>query len=387
MLGESWRAWVALAVGVLAVSAHSASSLTVSVLMKSIVGEFGWSRTEFATAMTARLIAITATMPLAGVLADRLGARAVLAAGAGLVGFGLLAMTRIESWWQLVAVNLVMGPGQACIGSVAASALVLRLFERHRGVAIGVLNGGDNLLNSAVPIVAVALLADGGWRATLEALAFAYLALGALITIVLYRDEGRSRVRHPLFTDLPWRDARWWVVVGAFAAIYAWVASLQLHFHAYLTDGGRSAEVASRLLSIQVLVGAAGAPLFGWLAERTSARRALAWSVAGLTVSAWLVWTLTGVGALTAWAVLHGLVNGGVVALLALVLHELFGPARIGQLLGTAMLFCMSATLLGNQWSAWVFDTTGSYVRAWQGYTLLMLLTLPPVVWLSRASR
>ena len=31
-LGESWRAWAALAIGVVAVSAHSASSLAYSVL-------------------------------------------------------------------------------------------------------------------------------------------------------------------------------------------------------------------------------------------------------------------------------------------------------------------------------------------------------------------
>jgi len=45
-----------------------------------------------------------------------------------------------------------MGPGQAGIGAVAASALVLRLFRHRRGLAIGLLNGGDNLISAAVPI-------------------------------------------------------------------------------------------------------------------------------------------------------------------------------------------------------------------------------------------
>ena len=54
-LGESWRAWTALFIGVLAVSAHAASSVTFSVLMKPILTDFGWQRTNFASAMTLRM--------------------------------------------------------------------------------------------------------------------------------------------------------------------------------------------------------------------------------------------------------------------------------------------------------------------------------------------
>ncbi|HEV7734756.1 MAG TPA: MFS transporter [Candidatus Binatia bacterium] len=387
VLGESPRAWVALLVGVLAVSAHSASSLAVSVLMKSMVEEFAWSRSQFASAMTIRIFAITLTMPFAGQMADRFGARTVLAGGAMVVGSCLLALREMHSLAEFWGISLLMGPGQACIGSVAASALVLRLFKRHRGIAVGVLNGGDNILNSMVPLAAVSLLASGGWRVAVGGLAAVYLALAGGIVLALRGSDGRSAdaAHAGSWSDLPWRDARLWVLCLVYAAIYAWVTSIQLHFYAYQTDSGHSMEVASRLLSIQLLVGAIGAPIFGWLAERTSARTALLVSVVGLTMSAFLLWSTTDVRVMTAWAVFHGLVNSGVVAVLALVLHELFGPERIGRLMGVAMFFCMGATLLGNQWSAWMFDTFGSYLLAWQAYSVLMLVTIAPVVWLRRA--
>jgi hypothetical protein len=89
-----------------------------------------------------------------------------------------------------------------------------------------------------------------------------------------------------------------------------------------------------------------------------------------------------GLWALRAWAVGYGLVNSGVVAVLVLVLAECFGSARIGSLLGAAMIFCIGATLLANQWTASVFDSEQSYVRAWQTYTVLMGLTVLPVAWL-----
>ena len=79
-------------------------------------------------------------------------------------------------------------------------------------------------------------------------------------------------------------------------------------------DRGRG-DLAFVLRRLRELVGAAGAPLFGWLAERTSARTALVACVTGLTISAALVWNAQSLWGLRAWAVFHGLVNSGVVAL------------------------------------------------------------------------
>jgi MFS family permease len=375
---------------VLAVTAQTASSITVSVLMKSMLAEFDWTRSEFASAATVRILFMVMFMPLAGQLTDRFGARVVLGGGALLVGFCVLAMAGIRSLPQLLAVSVAMGPGQACIGSVAASTLVLRLFHQHRGIAIGVLNGGDNLLNAALPLATVFFLERVGWRVTLGTLGTTYFALALLTVLVLRASDGRAETGRA--TEAPTRlrdtiagDRRLWVLFLTFAAIYAFITALQLHFHAFQTDSGKSPAVASQLLSIQILVGAAGAPLFGWLAERTSARTALLACVTGLAISAALVWNVQSVEGLRGWAVFHGLVNSGVVALLALTLHELTGGARIGSLLGVALGVCMGATVLGNQWAAWMFDRFHSYVPAWQAYTALMLATIGAAAWLQRA--
>jgi MFS family permease len=388
-LGEPWRAWAALAIGVLAVTAQTASSITVSVLMKSMLAEFDWTRSQFASAATVRIVVMVLFMPVAGQLTDRYGARVVLGAGALLVGGCVLAMANVRSLPQLLAVSVAMGPGQACIGSVAASTLVLRLFHRHRGVAIGVLNGGDNLLNAALPLIAVVFLERVGWRLTLGALGTTYFALALLTALALRASDGRAESAPAAgaarLRDTVGADRRLWMLFLTFAVVYAFITALQLHFHAFQTDSGKSPAVASQLLSIQILVGAAGAPLFGWLAERTSARTALVACVTGLAVSAGLVWNVHSVPALRGWAVFHGLVNSGVVALLALTLHELTGSARIGSLLGVTLSVCMGATVLGNQWAAWMFDRFHSYVPAWQAYSGLMLVAVAGAAWIRRA--
>ena len=96
------------------------------------------------------------------------------------------------------------------------------------------------------------------------------------------------------------------------------------------------------------------------------------------------MWTAQQPWIFALWAVAYGLVNSGVVALLALLLAELFGPSQIGRLMGVAMVFCMTATMLGNFYTAAVFDRVGSYVTVWRSYTVLMLLTVPTVAWLRR---
>lgn len=386
-LGESWQAWLALAVGVVAISAHTASSMTFAVLMKPLLAELGWARTDFAGAMTLRMAVMVVVLGAAGLLTDRLGPRLVLAAGALIIGVGDLALSAVQTLPGLYLVMALLGPGQAAIGSVAASALVLRRFHRRRSIAIGILNGGDNLLNSGIYLAAAGLLALWGWRATLATLAAGYFVLAALILLVLRRgaDADAAPAGGPVrLRDVPWRDRRLWVVCLAYAGIYAFVTSVQLHLHAFLTDRGHSATAAASVMSALTLAGAAGSPLFGWVAERTSARLALVLVTLGLTAASVVLWSASELATFTVWAVAYGLVNSGVVALLTLVLAELFGLQRIGRLMGVAMMGCMAATMAGNLFSAQIHDRFGDYRLAWQVYTALMTLVLVPVAWLWR---
>ncbi|MEY4948805.1 MAG: hypothetical protein RL698_1016 [Pseudomonadota bacterium] len=385
-LGESWRAWIALGVGVLAVSAHSALSYGMSPLLKPITDELHWSRSQYATAMNFRMVLLMAVAPLAGRLVDRFGARSVLTCGALLMGIGTLGLSRMDSLFPLYGWSLLIGPGQACIGSVAGSALVLRLFRRWRGLAIGLLNGGDNFITSGIHMASAALLGTRGWRGSLGALGLAYLALGGLIFAVLRAGEGGAGSAASQATSapakpeagLPIADPALWLLLAAYVPIYAFITSVGIHFPAFQRDLGRSAEQASYIYGLVTMVGAFGSVAWGWLCERWAPRIALFAVVAGLAATSVVLWLPVGDGGYLAWAVVFGVVNAGAVALLALILNEFFGAAGIGRLMGLAMVFCMGGTILGNFLSAGVYDRFGSYLPVWRLYTGLMILTLIP---------
>lgn len=390
--GEPLRAWLLLAIGVCAVSAQSASSLAFAVLMKPMIQGWNIDRTAFASAMSARMLLMIVAMSAAGLATDRFGARAVLASGAVIVGTCTVALAFIPSSTWFYPTMALIGPGQAAIGSVAASALIVRHFSRRRGLAVGILNGGDNLLNATIPVLTAAVLQSYGWRTALAALGGAYLMLALIVRTFLRAGDGRDESLSSLSSStrafpkvaepVPWKALL--LILVTYVGVYAFVTSVQLHLHAHLTDVGFTPSRASQILSTQLLVGAVGAPAIGVLAGRWGARPTLLATVVGLGMASFLLWNLQTETAFFAWATFYGLVNSGIVALLALLLTELFGAARIGQWLGICMMFCMGSTMLANVYSAAVFDRFGTYTLVWQSYSALMLLILVPVTLLLR---
>lgn len=373
------------------IAGHTASSYTLAVLMKQILAEFDWIRSEFAFARFLRVGAMTVAMLYVGHLTDRFGARVVFIAGALMIGCGTLAIAGMSSLAQFLVIMTLMGPGQACVGAVAASALVLRQFKHRKGLAIGVLNGGDNLLSSALPLAVTAIAVPYGWRAAIAALGLAYFALVVLVLWALRPQEGSDRRAGDTersdagWRQLPWRDARLWLLCSAYFLIYAFITSLLLHLHAFATDLGHTPQQASSIFSTLVLVGAVGAPLFGWLSERIGARRTLLVLVVGLALNSVVLWSSPDYDLLLLWALSYGLVNSGVVAVLALALAEIFGAAQIGRLMGVAMACCMAATMFADVYTAAMFDWLGSYVPVWRSYTVLMIVAIVPAALLLRA--
>ncbi len=385
-LGEELRAWVVLAVGVLAVSAHSALSFGITPLMRALTADLGWTRSEYATAINFRILLLMAAAPLAGSVVDRFGARAVLALGALAMAAGGAVMAGADTLGDLYGASVLIGPAQACIGSVAGSALVLRRFRRQRGVAIGILNGGDNIITSGVHYGAAALLVATGWRGALDVIAVAYVFLALLFTLTLASGEGRAVRATPGESRIPWRDRRFQALLACYVLIYAFITSVGLHFPAFQQDLGRSPTEAAAIYGTSNLVGALGSIACGLWAQRFGAARTLVGVVAGLLLTSFVLWLPLPGWAFWPWAAVYGVANAGAVALLALILDEHHGVAGIGRLLGTAMVFCMGATIAGNQLSAAVFDASGSYLPVWRLYSGAMVVALVPAWFVARGA-
>src|SRR5207245_366503 len=105
---------------------------------------------------------------LAGTLIDRIGARAVILAGVGLVGLPLLLMGRMSHFWQFEILCVVEVIGYVLAGPIANQVLIAKWFARRRGRAMGYAYLGLGLGGVAAPMLVNFLARSLGWRRGLE---------------------------------------------------------------------------------------------------------------------------------------------------------------------------------------------------------------------------
>lgn len=386
-LGEPLGAWVALAGGIVAVCAHSASSYPVPVMMKSILTEMGWGRGEFSATSITRSAAVALTGFAWGLCTDRFGARAVLVTGALLAASALVAFGAMRSLAELYLIGAVIGSGIGALGPVATSTLVARRFGPRRGLALGLLHGGDNLINSVIPRATAALLVAYGWRRASWVIAGGYVVVALLVLVLLRPGDGRSDpvapgVRRSLrLRDLPWWSPELRLVSLVFLAAYAFLGAVMFHFVPFQTDIGIGVEYASTSFGYLILAGFFGSLAVGLGAQRTSAIAMLAVVQLTVTCASFALWGFDDAPRLRWWAWVHGLAAAGYAPLTALVMAELFGAEarNLGGTIGLAFLIAMTGVYLGNAGLGWAHDLAGTYVPAWQACSALLVASLLPL--------
>lgn len=183
-----WRAnWTSvLAAGLGMAAGISMFASVFGFFIVPLQQEFGWSRTQLATASLA-VLSSSLLMPVIGALLDRVGARRLAAVGAVAVAltYASLAFNPGELWLfylSLLAIALVAAPATSPL--VFAKPIVTR-FNRSRGMALGLGLSGSYLL---VIVVAPALqwvIGAHGWRVGFGLLAVMSLALGLLAAVLL----------------------------------------------------------------------------------------------------------------------------------------------------------------------------------------------------------
>lgn len=248
--------WTILALGTAAQASYAAVFLGVAVLAPFLRADYDLSLTEIGLALATVSIGSMVTLLPWGLLADRIGERAVLAGGLGAAAVAMVAAAYASSFASLVAALTVAGAAGASVNAASGRAVMSWFDAGQRGFALGIRQTAIPIGGAVAALVLPAVATAGGLRAAFLTLAGGCFGAAVAGGIGLReappdREETLTRSEHPL------RDRRIWrlavasaLLVGAQISVLAF-AVLFLH-----DERSLSTAVAAALLAIMQLLGA-----------------------------------------------------------------------------------------------------------------------------------
>lgn len=269
--------------------AHHVTNSLLGALLPFIRTAFGLSYTDAGFAVSAYTIASGVTNAPLGVLADRVGARRVIAWGLVLIGLASVAIGLSTEYWQLLLFLAVMGIASGTYHA-PASALIAEMFSARRGMAMGTHTTAGHLSFFAAPLLAGILATAGSWRTPYLAFAIAPIACAFLLWRVAPLGT-RTMGRHSWLatgSDIAAVARRIGTLV-TLSILFQVVLSAALAFlTTYLVDArGMSPGIAAALFGVPQLAGLIGAPMAGTLSDRFGRRIVLLLGLALMGPSAW----------------------------------------------------------------------------------------------------
>jgi sugar phosphate permease len=200
--------WTILALGTGAQTAYSAVFLGIPVLAPALQREYHLGLTQVGLAIAAANAGSVVTLLGWGLLADRAGERAVLAAGLAGCAAGLFIAAFAPSFPVLVAALAVAGASGASVNAASGRAVMTWFSRDQRGFALGIRQTALPIGGMIAALIIPPIDAAGGVRAGL-----ATLAVGCLVASVAGAWGLREAPQHEdELADIghPIRDPRMW---------------------------------------------------------------------------------------------------------------------------------------------------------------------------------
>lgn len=401
---QEWKsAWTLVLASAIGFSFFSVLLAATGLFIGPLSREFGWSRSllsagpGIATAVTALL------SPFYGALIDRMGSRRLALPGI----VAVMAATCTFAWAngsevQWIALWAVFGVIVTSIKSTIWTTAVAGVFEKGRGLALGITVAGTALAQAVVPPLGNFLIEQFGWRG-----AFVWFGLGwggltlLLCALFLYDAHdravrvatragtavgARASVRLPGLTKAEALRSRplWQVAISTFVVMLLTIG-LGIHLFPILTESGVSRTNAAWLSSLTGVAGIIGKLATGVLLDRFRPN----W-IGGITMGITavtfllLITSLHSMPAIIVALVVNGYAAGTKMQICAFLTAGYAGMRNFGAIYGTMSAIVALASGLGPFIAGLIYDHAGGYGPfLWAGVvgcTLggALLVTLPP---------
>ena len=359
-------------------SGYNTAGLFIAPLLK----QFGWGRTQVSLLFAVLALASGVSAPLAGRLLERVEARHIIVSGAMLSGVGLAAASRANSFGPMLLAYTLLGLGLGLSTFVPTALVVSNWFGERRGVALGIVMGGQSLGGMVMAPAISYTIAAWGWRAGELVLAVPMFLIVTPLVLGFVRshppeapraDTETQRSVGDIFAGLPGlevaqalRTRSFWMIVLAQFFFPLAGAGAFVHMVAYLIGIGYGSAAAALSLSLVMLFATIGQPLLGIVADRIGGRVALALAFGMLAVSLVMLLAASQIAILGLFIVVFGLIVAGPIVLVPLVVAESLGVKRYGSLMGLVGFPFTLGLALGPLAAGAMYDLSTSYASAFE---------------------
>jgi sugar phosphate permease len=330
--------WAVLAAGTAAAGAGSALFIGPAVLAPEIRSEFDVSVSQVGVLLGSLWVGTTTTLLAWGLLADRLGERAVLGTGLGAAGLLAVVAGTVGGFWAFLVLLFLAAAAGASVNAASGRAVMQWFGPDERGLALGIRQTAIPLGIGLSAIVLPAVDAAGGLRWS-----FAFLGslavVAALVAVAVVREAPVRDVE--LEGDaIEWtlRDSRLWTLsIGSGLYLSAQIPLMSFSV-LFLHDAhGVSTTRAGAVLAVFQAAAVVSRIAAGRLSDRIGSRiRPLRWigvaSAAGLAVTSLVA--ENGLWAAIAAIVIAGAVSMSWNGLSLTAAAELAGRAKSGAAIG-----------------------------------------------------
>ena len=357
--GALTRRWLQVAAAAMFINtSYGTLSYAFSVLVTKSGpgGEFGAGTVSLGFGLA--LLVSGAAGIFAGTIADILGTRRLMAAGAVAGSAGLALLGAVQDAWQLILVMaVVLGPAMAATFYEPVYVLMNRWFAAEdRPRAYGVLTLLSGISITIFTPLTRWLVDELGWRQALVVLGAILFAVGTLVPALLQesveRVDGTPRLTPRRFATeardgLRQADAAFWLFTLAFVAATIAFSGFSFHMISQLETRGFDETAVANSIALTGIVSLPARLILPMLSGRAPSATLLAVCFALLGVAAWLASVAGAWWQVWVYIAVFGAVFGAVYPLRALVVSERFAGPYFGRVIGLQALFVAMARASG----------------------------------------
>lgn len=369
----------------------------LTVFFTPIRHSFGWSAALLAAIFSLLNVGSGVCAPLVGLVFDRYGPRGLMFAAAAFGGGGLILVSQARSLPAFVGAFLLVAVGFGIWASGTGPAAAGLWFERHRGLASGIIIGSSGLGGLLVPVWQ-ALVDALGWRTTLAisglllwVVSFPAAALlrhrpeqmGLLPDGALPGEHWAATVHRPAAPEAGFaramRSWQFWTLCCACTLLLMGVTGATLLLLQRLHDEAHlPADRAVAAATIVTLLSLIGKPGCGWLADRFSpialaaimaALQAIGLLALGTAPEKMLL--------LVVFVLTFGLANDNPRLMASLILMRYYGLRAFGRIQGVLYVTLLAGRVAGPVIAGALHDAGHGYASAFLLYAAVSFATLP----------